>query len=230
MGNTYRVAPAARVVALIGSSLIALALLASPVHAGSSDHVECTGVVTGVDVDSVTVPPGEICQLDNSTVSGNVTAERDSTLFAVTNTIGGNLVGDGHDTLQATNNFIGGNVRLQNGTGAGGSGADHVLCDNFINGNVSLQRNNGAIFIGYCGGNFIGGNVSVTDNLTDAPDRFRVRGNRVGGQMQINDNAGDTLKSVQDNVVNRTLSCFDNEDPFIGTPNDAGRAEGQCAP
>lgn len=136
--------------------------------------------------------------------------------------------------LQATNNRIGGNVRLQSGGPEGTGLIEVALCDNTITGNVSLQRNTGFIAIGFtgldCGGNLVGGNVSVTDSLTNAPDQFHVDNNLVGGNTQINDNAGNGTKTVQNNLINLTLSCFGNQNPFIGTPNNADKAEGQCAP
>jgi len=272
MRNTNR-GLACRTVALVGSSLLAVALSTSPGYAGpdradqgrhlgqtmagqtsqlramtaqrshgqgslvqsnGSDDVECIGTVNGVNVDSVTVPPGALCVLTNSTVDGDVTAEEDSILAAINNGIGGSLVGDAQNVLQATDNRIRGNVRLQNGGPEATGLIEVALCDNAIDGNVSLQRNTGFIAIGFaglaCGGNLVDGNVSVTDSITNAPDQFHVDNNVVGGNVQVIDNRGNGTKTVQNNLINETLDCKDNRNPFIGTPNDADRARGQCAP
>jgi hypothetical protein len=272
MRNTNRGTLAARVVALVGSTLMAVALLASPGYAGpdrvdqgrdrpgsvagqlsqlrdmiahrsqgrglqvqsnGAGDVECTGLLTG-DFDSVTVPPGQLCFLLDSTVAGNVTVEEDALLAAGGNMIGGNLAGDGYEVVQAVGNRIGGNVRLQNG-GPSTIFFEHTLCGNLIGGNVSLQRSTGFVTIGgpECGtnaGNIVGGNVSVTDGRTNAPDEFHVDNNLVDEDMDIDDNRGNGPKTVQNNLVNETLDCDDNQNPFIGTPNNADRARGQCAP
>lgn len=271
MRNTNRVTRAARAVALVGSTLLALALLASPGYAGpdhtdeghhpgqsitthtrhlqailahraqgqrsqapsnSSDHLECTTVVIGGNFDSVTVPEGAGCVLQNATVDGNVTLEEDALLTAFDNTIGGNVAGDGYREVLVQGSSVRGNVRLQDG---GPSFTN--LCRNRINGNVSVQRNNSQTLIGFfavpdptfCPGNIIGGNLSVTDNINNLAT-FNVVANFVGGDAQINDNRGIGPKTVQNNLINRTLSCFGNQNPFIGTPNNADRARGQCAP
>jgi hypothetical protein len=271
MRNTNRGTLAARAFALFGSTLMAVALLASPGYAGpdradqghnqgqsmreqisqlrqtithrghaqgspvqsnGSGDVECTGFLSG-DFDRVTVPPGEFCLLTSSTVASHVTAERDSRLLSVGNTIGGNLVGVAHDTLLSLSDRVGGNVRLQGGTGVSGE-VDHALCDDQIRGSVSLERNDGFIAVGNssfaCGINFIGNSVSVIDNFTGFPDRLDVQDNFVGGQMKIEGNRGNGAKTVQDNTINATLDCKENRNPFIGTPNNADRARGQCAP
>jgi hypothetical protein len=55
-----------------------------------------------------------------------------------------------------------------------------------------------------------------------------VVGNMVSGHMQILRNSGDGAKQVQGNTVARRLVCRDKDEPFLGAPNVAGSAEGQC--
>ena len=43
-------------------------------------------------------------------------------------------------------------------------------------------------------------------------------------------NRGPGPKTVQGNTVRGDLQCFENDEPFLGTPNVARKAEGQCAP
>jgi hypothetical protein len=274
MRNTNRVTRAARAVALVGSTLmaLALALLASPgyadadrvdqgrdrvqgvagqvsqlramialrsrgqglqVQSNGSGDLDCTGLVVGGDFDSVTVPEGETCTLVNSSVDGNVTVEEDSLLFAQDNMIGGNLTGDAYDRVNTTGNSILGNVQLRNGRPSA-SGVETFVCDSLIDGNVSVQRNIGTVRIGSpaeaCPTNLVGGNFSVTDSRFDfGVGVLDIRVNLVGGDMRIEDNRGNGSKRVQGNMIDDTLDCKDNQNPFIGTPNDADRTRGQCA-
>ena len=45
--------------------------------------------------------------------------------------------------------------------------------------------------------------------------------------MQVLRNLGPGSKTVMQNFVGH-LSCFDNSPPFIGGPNNAQQADGQC--
>ena len=55
-----------------------------------------------------------------------------------------------------------------------------------------------------------------------------VAGNHVTGNMGVLKNSGDGDKQVVGNTVGQNLQCFDNTPPFLGGPNTAGKAEGQC--
>jgi hypothetical protein len=50
----------------------------------------------------------------------------------------------------------------------------------------------------------------------------------VAQNIQVNKNRGSGGKAVQDNQVFQIVQCKENTSPFVGGPNAAAGAEGQC--
>ncbi|MET9019935.1 hypothetical protein ABZV93_08145 [Actinopolymorpha sp. NPDC004070] len=198
-----------------------------------SGHVKCKNqVLDGVNVDSITVPPGKMCILTNSAVAANVIVKKNAILGAADNRIGGDLLSYAHAVLQAEDNQIGGSVWMKKGRPAPDALIEDALCGNRVGGNTSLRRNTGFIAIGDpsvgCAGTVVGGNLSVTHSYTNDGDMLDVLNNLVGGNIRIRDNAGEGSKTVQNNVAGGKLSCFGNQNPFVGAPNTAAKVRGQC--
>jgi hypothetical protein len=93
-----------------------------------------------------------------------------------------------------------------------------------IAGDVDVVKNTGRVEVEF---NTVGGNVKVEDNVIGAAG-MSVAGNQVTGNMGVFKNSGDGAKQVVANTVGQNLQCFDNTPPFLGGPNAAGKAEGQC--
>jgi hypothetical protein len=70
------------------------------------------------------------------------------------------------------------------------------------------------------------GNIQVQENTTGT--MLEILRNRVAQNLQVFVNAGGASKTVRGNTVGSTLSCKDNQLPFVGRPNVAGDVEGQC--
>jgi hypothetical protein len=71
--------------------------------------------------------------------------------------------------------------------------------------------------------------VKVEDNVIAPTEEFIfVARNDVEQNVQIFKNTGPGRKRVTENVVEQSLQCFENDPPFIGAPNAARDAEGQC--
>lgn len=225
-------------------ALSALALFVAP---ASADDTQCVGVIGPFeDIDNVVVPRGQECVLVGADVKGNVKALRGSSLVAISNRIGGNVEGDrpqniallGTDTDPT---IVGGNVSITGVTGPGlpfdGLTVNAAVCDTILpGGNISIEKSRGGtIAVGspdptICGGNELGkGNIVVQQNLIPAPELFFVADNEVGGNLQVFKNRGDGAKSVSGNTVRQNLQCKRNDQPFVGGPNVAGKAEGQCS-
>jgi hypothetical protein len=100
-------------------------------------------------------------------------------------------------------------------------------------GNIAVEKSNGTVAVGssvaVCPGNDVAhGNVMVQENLIPAPEVLAVDRNTVGGNVQVFKNRGNGMKTVMGNVVRENLQCKENDPPFVGGPNLAGKAEEQC--
>jgi hypothetical protein len=70
------------------------------------------------------------------------------------------------------------------------------------------------------------GNLVVEENVPGV--MASVTDNDVTGNAVISKTTGPGVKEVVDNRVRQNLQCFDNSPPFVGGPNVAQQAEGQC--
>jgi hypothetical protein len=70
------------------------------------------------------------------------------------------------------------------------------------------------------------GDLKVVDNTPTIG--LRVDGAQVAENLQVKKTRGGGFKAVQNNVVGDTLQCSRNETPFVGGPNTAQQAQGQC--
>lgn len=195
-------------------------------HGGPSETI-CAGIIiTGVH-DNVTVPPGQSCSAIGATILGNFKALQDSRVGITGTTIGGNVEGDGPDFIQVFGaSRVDGNIVI---TGSGiippQSGATTVaLLDVTVtNGDVHILKSvPNAIFLQNV--TVEKGSMKVEDN--DGGPVFLL-GNRVAQNLQVIKNVGNG-HTVTGNIVGQTLQCFDNVGAFVGGPNVAEQAQGQC--
>jgi hypothetical protein len=68
----------------------------------------------------------------------------------------------------------------------------------------------------------------VQKNVIPGSEGMAVNRNTVGGNVQVLKNRGEGPKTVLDNTVRQDLQCNKNDEPFVGGPNVAHQAEGQC--
>jgi len=231
----------------------ALLVGAAPAAAGDT---RCSGgnpfaggtSVTGT-FDNVVVPEGATCYLAGATVRGNVKALDDSNFFSDASTIRGNVEGDKADVVQVfRGSTVGGNIQHKESDGVGELASilrETFVCGVRVGGNVQVEKVTGQISVGpvddfavFCptAENDVAGNVKVEENLlVPAPgtpsasgETLDIRQNFVRGDMQVFKNRGPGTKRVQENTVRQNLQCTENDPPFIGGPNSAGEAEGQC--
>jgi hypothetical protein len=173
------------------------------------------------------VPPGATCTIGNAVVRGNVKALENSRLFTFSSTVGGNVEGDKAEVVQLlTGTGIAGNVILKEGEFADNA-FDVAICGTTVGGNVEIAKMTGAIVMGgpaFCANQFRG-NLKIEENLILVLDINLVS---VGQNMQVFKNRGTGTKLIFSNTVGQNLQCFENDPPFVGGPNAAGKAEGQC--
>jgi hypothetical protein len=209
----------------------ALALSVGPagVPAALAGDTPCTAATPlfGGTYANVVVPAGEICVMVGATVQGNVKAGAGATLISTQNTITGDVQTDTAATVFTGGDAIGGNLQI-----TGGTGSTQVCADTFARGNIEIQKRlGGPLSVGNgdsCPGNVLGnGNLTVQQSAVSLGP-LDVRGNSVHGNLQVNANTGPAAKTVQGNTVGNNLQCAANTDPFVGGPNTAGKAAGQC--
>jgi hypothetical protein len=106
-----------------------------------------------------------------------------------------------------------------------------------IRGNVQVKENVAAAGdLVRVTSNRVAQNLQVEDNVVarvrNPPFFFFhglfVAGNTVGQNLQVFKNTGPGAKDVSLNTVSESLQCFDNDPPFVGFPNVAREAQGQC--
>ena len=79
---------------------------------------------------------------------------------------------------------------------------------------------------GFCTVHVNSGSVTVADN--EITDFLFIQDNVVAGHLKVLRNSGNNPKTVTGNTVGKKIQCFDNDEPFVGGPNVAQKAEGQC--
>jgi hypothetical protein len=184
--------------------------------------------------DNVVVPEGQTCILTNSTVRGNVKALENSKLFATNNIIRGNIEGDKAEVMDLRSNKVGGNIDIKEGETNDPEDDVQVFANRLLNGDIKVEKMTGEIEVGVTRDPALAnivpkGNIFVQENLPVAgPEGLEVSTNRVGENLQVFKNRGDAPKFVQNNTVGENLQCFENDPPFVGGPNIAQKAEGQC--
>jgi hypothetical protein len=225
-----------KIAVALGIALMALGAGSAPALA---HETRCVGFLSGT-FDDVLVPRDADCSLSFSTVRGNVKALRGSSLFMTNNGIAGNVDGVRPRWIGSLNDSIGGNFSVTGATGPGfpflGLSVNAFICNARLpRGNVEVKRSTGGTvavgsLIGFCPGNAVAeGNVKVEQNVIPPPEQLAVARNTVGGNVQVFKNRGQGQKTVAENTVGENLQCKRNHDPFVGAPNVARNAEGQCA-
>jgi hypothetical protein len=220
------------------ATAITLGVCATPAVA---DDTECVGALTGTH-DNVVVPPGANCTLTGAIVKGNVTALRGSSLGTNLSQIGGNIEARRPRFVGSAGDVIGGNFAVTGATGDPGFAFPPFNISVFIcgselpGGNIVVKRSvNGTVAVGSpqgfaCAGNTVEkGNIQVEENIIPPLEALAVGRNTVGGNVQVFKNRGPGQKTVVENVVRQNLQCRRNDEPFVGQPNVAGKAEGQCS-
>jgi hypothetical protein len=194
----------------------------------------CVGTLPPGVYQNVTVPEGQTCDLTNSTVRGNVKALENSKLFAADNIVLGNIEGDKAEVMDLRRNTVGGNIDIKEGETNDPEDDVQVFANILPNGDIKVEKMTGEIEVGVTRipafANIVPkGNIFVQENLPVAgPEGLEVSTNSVGENLQVFKNRGDAPKIVQNNTVGENLQCFENDPPFVGGPNIAQKAEGQC--
>jgi hypothetical protein len=203
----------------------------------SADDTRCIGFLFGT-FDNVVVPKNASCTLVGSEVAGNVTVRRGASLFSQSNQIAGNIEGDAPRWVGSLTDRIGGNFDVTGATGPGFAFqlfmVNVFVCGSTLtNGNVVVEKSRGGTVgvgssIPFCPGNKVAGNVVVQENVIPAGEAMAVDRNVVGGNLQVFKNRGMGAKSVLANEVRENVQCKENDEPFLGGPNAAQKAEDQC--
>ena len=222
---------------LLGCALAMVVAAALPSSASAVD-TRCTGPLTG-PFDNVVVPKNAACTLTGSIVRGNVTVRRGASLLSQFNQIAGNVEGDDPRWVGSLGDRIGGNFDVTGATGPGfpfqGLSVNVFVCGSTVeNGNIAVEKSRGGtVAVGtttpFCAGNDVGGDIIVQENVIPPFELLFVDLNNVGGDLQVFKNRGMGFKSVVGNEVRENVQCKENDEPFLGGPNLAQKAEDQCS-
>ncbi len=214
--------------AIVLAILLSATIMVQTAPPAMADDSRCVGVLTGPH-DNVVVPPGAPCVLNNAQVKGNVKALENSRLLAIlgNNTVQGSVYGDKAEIVQFNNSTVRGNIEIKEGEVNDG-GLDVNLTNTTVQeGNVKIEKMAGEVIVNRSP--VQKGNLQLFENLTvTGLLGIRVANNEVAQDLQFFKNRGPSPKVVAGNTVGENLQCFENDPPFIGQPNVAKKAEGQC--
>jgi len=184
--------------------------------------------------------------LSNTKVKGNVLVKEDGRLQANGAIVDGNVrANKAKSALLQFSSQVKGNLSIKNTTDpAATSGFDINVR---VGGNAEFEANKSRVFVdaAMVGGNLtvtknvnpsvlevefntVGGGVKVEKNAVPTGTSMTVLGNAVGDKMVVSGNSGSGNKQVVTNKVAGNLRCVNNSAPFVGGPNNASTAQGQC--
>jgi hypothetical protein len=160
----------------VTDGVIVLRLAADLSVPGACEEAACVfGAVTLSD--NLEIPAGFDCVLEGTSVEGNVTLGRDSSLTATDVAVDGNIQGQEALFLDLLASEVGGDVQFENGGSV-------TIVDSFIDGNLQLKANGGDIL---ADGNEIVGDLQAFDNVSALP--IELIDNTIGGNLQCKANA-----------------------------------------
>ena len=226
---------------LCAATVVAFLCALSASSSATAGETLCVGVLTGAH-DNVIVPSGAACTLQGAQVKGNVQIQSEGSLLANATVIGGNVQGGNVNfVLLQFQTQVGGDLQIK-GSNAGTTSGHDILTS--VGGDSQLEENAGTVFVDAAtiGGdlevkkntgrleiefNLVSGNVKIEDNVVP-PTGMSILGNRTPAGLQVVKNSGAGPKQVVSNTVGGNLQCFENAASFVGGPNAAAKAEGQC--
>jgi hypothetical protein len=163
--------------------------------------------------------PFAFVDIRDNTVMGNIQIQKnvmDNAASAVLNNrvvTGGVKIEDNTFANLFVINSGGQSLQIFNNTGS------LDVFENRVGQNLEIFKNTGRLGLF---DNRVEQNLQIFENSGDA----FVATNMVGHDMQVLKNTGSAV--VVSNTVEQTLQCFDNRPTFVGGPNAARKAEGQC--
>jgi hypothetical protein len=198
---------------------------------------------------NVVVPPGQTCNISNSTIRGNVTVQQTGNLdLENSGTVGGDLLtGNAASAFEDSGWVIAGQAV---GNGSGGmsfEGTVHGILANKVDAldtqsatiDGSVVSNQG-VFGGFIGGSVIKGQLVINGSGTaDSPATWAIGGTQLDGSMQEID--GNTVLTNNQaeiliffNHIKQNLVCLGNNPAPINSVGGFGntvdgRSLGQCA-
>lgn len=236
-----------KLLGLVGVALTATLAIVAP--AAAQRDFRCDGTFTGAIYEDVIVPRDAACKLIDSTVVGNIRAQRDAYLQTTGTAVGGNITARDAQTVFVDTGSrvfgrIAGNRAIQvyvyNSTVVRGieivrsSEAVQICGTTVFRGGISVERSGRDILIGDplsddCRGNYVRrGDIEIERSFTDI--EFVIRGNTIrNGNLEVFRNTGPVPKYVEDNKGGDRLVCRDNSAPFAAARNTSwDRRLGQC--
>jgi hypothetical protein len=190
----------------------------------TDENFDCRGTVRGTFA-NVFVPAGATCRLQRSTVNGNVLAREGSRLYVSDTRVAGNIDGVEARVVQVKGGWLGGSIQIADGSSAGELGAAVYGGTVLTQGNIQIiKMNTGGIRIADV--RLRKGNIKVEENSIGSS--LEVARNSVAQNIQVNRNRGGGRKTVHGNRVYQIVQCKENTSAFVGGPNAAAEAEGQC--
>ena len=205
----------------------------------------CVGTLPPGTYDNVEAPAGAVCTVSGSLVTGNIRADAYAVLHVFDSTVQGDIQAETAGVIQIMGNTVWGNIQIQNGgPNPDPNVIDTFVCNNILrDGNIQIQNRTGGMVIGLgngrnpiilaeChnnGNTLIKGNLEIQGNIVPDARAMGVSRNLVGGNLQFQKNTGSQrFKVVENNNIGNNLQCLENDQPFTGGPNIAGKIQGQC--
>jgi hypothetical protein len=150
--------------------------------------------------------------------------------IAIHSTVKGDVIGDGA-LVQIINSVVVGNVAIGRAPDSETGLTEVAVIDStIVDGSLTIRASAGTILVDR--NRVINGDIEVTSiyvpPFLEYPSQLSVRLNQVHGNVTVSSNTGPGLKETHSNAITGTLTCLDNEQPFVGGPNSAASTMGDC--
>jgi hypothetical protein len=215
------------------------ATVATPASAHSRSTI-CTSVLTTTTIPSdLVVPEGVYCELNNTTVQGNIQIGQRSTLALYESRIEGTITGTRFELVTLQNTAVGKDIRLSSGVSIWLEGAtiegdvhlndglDTRVLQSQVSGDLLVRRSSQQVQ--FCG-TTVNGDARFADNegwVNVGGDLSSCAANTVRGTLRVHHNQ--QAITVANNAVGRDLVCTANDPAPVAYKNQvAGRTRGQC--
>jgi hypothetical protein len=191
----------------------------------SVDDDRCSGIVAGGTYETIKVEEGSTCTLRGVIVRGNVVALKNARLFIEDSRVDGNIQGENAAVVHVRGGRLGGSLQIQEGISTGELGVSITGGTVLTQGSIQITKmRTGQIVVSDA--ILEKGNLQIEENAVSTG--LETTRNRVAQNLEVRKNLGGAAKVVRDNTVGQKLECKENESPFVGGPNVASEAEGQC--
>ena len=166
---------------MVVSTILLLGVISSSPFA-FANPTPCDGTIDSGTFDEIVVESGDVCEIRDVTVNGNVKVNNGGTLLMFDSTVLGSVEGEGARIISVQHTAIDGNVKIIE------TKIFTVIGSNTVQGNIEILDSSSAFSLVV--DNLVSSNIVFNNNLfaQSNVDGNIISGNTVGGSLECKDN------------------------------------------